>query len=318
MIRICTMVSLNEVESLLITGVNGFVGRSILERLALLEPLDLPGEIVLVTRAGIDFELPVNLSAITTVALQNLTSPWTLDFENSHIINLAADGSKSPYSEKASNDFRLIGRNLSDWLKSREGQPRVFHASSGACFAYKSLNLQDPLEGSKAEFISSRIDVENLLINDSELTGFELSIARLFTFSGNLLLKKNHYAITDFIKSGIGTGTVQVTGNPETVRSYMHQAAMAEWILQALVSPESERDLQIGASEPVTIGELAEFIAEQTGATVDYVPNARPKVVYLPKNEKTSTKLGLNEGLNWKLSVQEMIDTVRKGKDVSN
>jgi nucleoside-diphosphate-sugar epimerase len=203
-------------------------------------------------------------------------------------------------------------------LKSRESQPKVFHASSGACFGCKSLNRQDPIEGSKAEFISSRIDVENLLINDSELTGFELSVARLFTFSGNLLLKKNHYAITDFIKSGIGTGTVQVTGNPETVRSYMHQAAMAEWILQALVSPESERDLQIGSSEPVTIGELAEFIAEQTGATVDYVPNAQPKDVYLPNNEKTRTKLGLNEGLNWKLSVQEMIDTVRKGKDVSN
>lgn len=312
------MSNLSAVESLLITGANGFVGRSVLERLACYQPSDLPKEIILVTRKGIDFELPPVLSPFTKLEIQDLTKPWVLNFESTHIINLAADGSKSPYSDKASQDFRLIGRNLVNWLNSRNVPANVFHASSGACFGYKSLSSERPLDSSKVNFIASRLDVEERLKNASKTFGFDLSVGRLFTFSGNLLLKKNQYALTEFIKSGLENGKIHVTGNPETVRSYMHQEAMAEWILQALLNPEGDTKLQIGASEPVTIGELAEFVAEQTGAKVEYSPNAQPGDVYLPENEKTKTKLGLSEGLNWRLSVQQMIETVRKGNDVTD
>ena len=312
------MSNLSAVESLLITGANGFVGRSVLERLACYQPSDLPKEIILVTRKGIDFELPPVLSPFTKLEIQDLTKPWVLNFESNHIINLEADGSKSPYSDKASQDFRLIGRNLVNWLNSRNVPANVFHASSGACFGYKSLSSERPLDSSKVNFIASRLDVEERLKNASKTFGFDLSVGRLFTFSGNLLLKKNQYALTEFIKSGLENGKIHVTGNPETVRSYMHQEAMAEWILQALLNPEGDTKLQIGASEPVTIGELAEFVAEQTGAKVEYSPNAQPGDVYLPENEKTKTKLGLSEGLNWRLSVQQMIETVRKGNDVTD
>lgn len=312
------MSNLSAVESLLITGANGFVGRSVLERLACYQTSDLPKEIILVTRKGIDFELPPVLSPFTKLEIQDLTKPWVLNFESTHVINLAADGSKSPYSDKASQDFRLIGRNLVGWLNSRNVPAKVFHASSGACFGYKSLSSERPLDSSKVNFIASRLDVEEILKNASKTFGFDLSVGRLFTFSGNLLLKKNQYALTDFIKSGIENGKIHVTGNPETVRSYMHQEAMAEWILQALLNPEGDTKLQIGASEPVTIGELAEFVADQTGAEVEYLPNTQPGNVYLPENEKTKTKLRLSEGLNWRLSVQQMIETVRKGNDVTD
>ena len=312
------MSNLSAVESLLITGANGFVGRSVLERLACYQPSDLPKEIILVTRKGIDFELPPVLAPFTKLEVQDLTKPWVLNFESTHIINLAADGSKSPYSEKASQDFRLIGRNLVDWLNSRNVLAKVFHASSGACFGYKSLSSERSLDSSKVNFITARLDVEEMLKKASKTFGFDLSIGRLFTFSGNLLLEKSQYAVTDFINSGLANGRIHVTGNPETVRSYMNQEAMAEWILQALLNPVGETTLQIGASEPVTIGELAEFIAEKTGAKVDYAPNPQPGDLYLPDNEKTKTKLGLSEGLNWRLSVQQMIETARRGSNVTN
>jgi len=312
------MSSLNQIQSLLITGANGFVGRSVLEKLACYKPSELPKEVVLVTRNGINFELPATLVPITKFATQDLTKPWMLDWDTSHIINLAADGSQSPYSGKASKDFRLIGRNFVNWLKSRDGKEKVFHASSGACFGYKPLRPEEPLDESKVDLISSRIETEDLLIGASAEVGFKLTIARLFTFSGNLLLKKNQYAISDFISSSLEVGRIQVRGNPETVRSYMHQEAMAEWILQALIMPESDTTLQIGSSGPVTIRELADFIAEQTGAKVDYALNPQPGDVYLPENEKTKTKLGLSEGLNWKVSVQQMIETARKGNDVTD
>lgn len=309
------MLNLSNFESLLITGANGFVGRSVFEKILSLETPKLPKKIILLTHNGIDFEIPDKLSSITTVQKHDLTKPWFFDFECTHIINLAADGSRSPYSEEANTTFKSIGKNLSEWLKSTNNKPQVFHASSGACFGYKSPSLEKSEDIPKAGFIDSRLEVENLLISASDSNRFNLSIGRLFTFSGNLLLKKNQYAITDFVRSALETGKIKVTGNPETVRSYMHQEAMAAWILQSLINPDGSIDLQIGASEPVTVRELAEFVARQTNADLDFAQNFGDGDIYVPDNNMTKTKLGLSEGLHWTLAVQEMITAVRMEKD---
>ena len=305
------MLNLSEVESLLITGANGFVGRAVVDSISELKTKNLPKQIVLLTRNGINFQLPEKVSARTRFVMHDLTKPWPFDLNPSHIINLAADGSRLPYSEEANSTFRSIGINLIEWVRCNGNKPKLFHASSGACFGYKPLTASQPIDNLKSAFIDTRINVENLLINASGSGAFDLAIGRLFTFSGRILLEKNQYAITEFIKSAIFYGKIQVKGNPNTVRSYMHQEAMAHWILQSLISPEPAFDLQIGSSEPVTIRELGEFIARETDAEVEYSEVFQGGDVYLPNNATTKTKLGLSEGLHWKLAVQEMIDTVR-------
>jgi len=312
------MLSLSNIDSLLITGANGFVGRSVYEKISSLDSTKLPKEIILLTRNGVDFEIPNNLADVTVIKQRELTKPWNLDLNCTHIINLAADGSRAPYSHEANDIFRSIGKNLLEFIESNTRISKVFHASSGACFGYKPLSPEQGPDNPKAGFISSRTEVEDMLIDASNSIGFDLSIGRLFTFSGNHLLKKNQYAITEFIRSALKTGKIQVAGNPGTVRSFMHQEAMAEWILQALVSPFSATDLQIGASEPVTIRELAEYVGQQTNTKVFYAEKVQPGDVYLPDNVATKTKLGLSEGLHWKLAVQEMINTFRMEIDVEH
>ena len=305
------MLNLSEVESLLITGANGFVGRAVVDSISELKTTTLPKQIVLVTRNGINFQLPEKICARTKFVMHDLTKPWPFDLNPSHIINLAADGSRLPYSEGANSTFKSIGINLIEWVRCNGNKPKVFHASSGACFGYRPLTASQPIDNLKSAFIDTRIDVENLLINASESGAFDLAIGRLFTFSGKILLEKNQYAITEFIKSAIYYGKIQVKGNPNTVRSYMHQEAMAHWILQSLIIPEPAFDLEIGSSEPVTIRELGEFIARETDAEVEYAEVFQGGDVYLPNNATTKTKLGVSEGLHWKLAVQEMIETVR-------
>ncbi len=307
--------NLSDVENLLITGANGFVGRAVIEKISELESTKLPKQIVLLTRNGINFRIPEKISAQTKLKIQDLTMPWLFDLQPTHIINLAADGSRHPYSEEANSTFKSIGINLIEWVRSNGNRPKVFHASSGACFGYKPLTPLQPIDNSKSAFIDTRIEVENLLINASESDVFELAIGRLFSFSGKNLLEKNQYAITEFIKSAIYYGRIQVKGNPNTVRSFMHQEAMANWILQSLISPESAFDLQIGSSVPVTIRELGEYVARETDAEVEYAKVFQGGDVYLPNNARTKAKLGLSEGLDWKLAVQEMIDTVRMEND---
>jgi nucleoside-diphosphate-sugar epimerase len=310
--------NLSIMDSLLITGANGFVGQAIIQELGTLEQENLPSEIILVTRNGLNVELPLSLRDITCVVSQDLTKPWNISYQSSHVINLAADGSHSPYSKEASDSFVLIGRNLINWLKTLDCQVSVFHASSGACFDYVDSNTSQYLSGGKAEFIKGRIQVEEDLSREFSDNDLKLSIGRLFTFSGNLLLQKNQYAITEFIKSGLSERLIKVKGNAETVRSYLHEDAMAHWILRATINPVELNPLQIGSNQPVTIKELAEYVAEITGAEVTYAPTSQPPDIYLPNNEETRSSLGVSEGTTWKIAVQEMIDSVRMladGKD---
>lgn len=310
--------NLSIMDSLLITGANGFVGQAIIQELGNLEPKNLPSEIILVTRNGLNVELPLSLRDITCVVSQDLTKPWNISYQCSHVINLAADGSHSPYSKEASDSFVLIGRNLINWMRNLDHQVNLFHASSGACFDSEGSITSQNLSKQKAEFINGRIKVEEDLIRASSERGFRLSVGRLFTFSGNLVLQKNQYAITEFIKSGLFERHIKVYGNPETVRSYLHEDAMAQWMLRATTNPVDLNPLQIGSNQPVTIKELAEYVAEITEAEVTYAPTSQPPDFYLPNNQETRSSLGVNEGTTWKIAVQEMIESVRMladGKD---
>lgn len=306
------MLNLSTVESLLITGTNGFVGRSIIDQIAKVDSHLLPREILLVTRRGLDFELPIKIKAISKVLNHDLTQKWHFDKEVSHIINLAADGSKSSYSTTANNTFKSIVTNLISWVSTFQKSPRIFHASSGACSGIKPLRESSAYLNPKSSFAQNRLDAELALKKASSDFGFELSIGRLFTFSGTHLLTKDQYAIADFIKSAIANREIRIIGDPNTVRSYLHQDAMANWILQALICIETYTDLEIGSSEMITLRELAEFIAHKTSASISLPTHPHQGDFYLPNNQATKAKLGVAEGKNWKMAVEEMLSVERK------
>jgi dTDP-glucose 4,6-dehydratase len=305
-------VDLSKVKSLLITGANGFVGQAIVQKLASISDTQLPQEIVFVTRNGLDEELPKKLSSISRVVCHDLTKPWQIKCESTHVINLAADGSRAPYSKESSDSFCDIGRNLISWIKKFDHEVQLFHASSGACFNIPDSKLLQFANPNKFSFIQSRLQVEDELKKLSKKSDHKVSIARLFTFSGNLILKKNQYAITDFIKSALTKKLITVTGNPHSIRSYLHEDSMATWVLRALVNPGITDLLQIGSNEPVSMKQLAEFIADQTAADVDFASESIPADIYLPRNQDTISALGVEEGIPWKTAIQNMIQAERK------
>jgi hypothetical protein len=97
----------------------------------------------------------------------------------------------------------------------------------------------------------------------------------------------------------------------------MHQDAMAGWILKSLVSSINATDLQIGSSKAVTIQELAEFIAIETRSEVLYTGEFESGDIYLPDNSATMSRLGLDEGLDWKSSVKEMLNVLRMERNAA-
>ena len=170
--RICSMLDLSAINSLLITGTNGFVGRSLIDQIASLNRDSLPGRLMLLTRHGLEFDLPVNLSEISIVLERDLTKDWMLNQEVSHLINLAADGSKSPYSPEASKNFSSIVSNLVSCISTFQNLPRVFHASSGACFGYLPINADKEFSNPKTNFVQNRLQAELDLKRASDNFGF--------------------------------------------------------------------------------------------------------------------------------------------------
>ena len=305
------MHSLQSVDSILITGSNGFVGRSVIEYLGKLDKSLLPREIILVTRNGLTHKIPESLFPLTRTIEQDLLAEWQFEANPSHIINLAADGSRSPYSQESNDSYVLLNRNLVNWISRQEKEMRIFHASTGACFGYKPLLPGSESVYSKKIFIQARVKVEDNLREFSSQQKIPLSIGRLFSFTGTNLLSKNQYAVTSFINSALSKNKVEVLGDPLTVRSYLHQDSMSEWILKALAAGEQNFCYQIGSNKAVTIGQLAEFIALETGAEIDYSEEPSSGDIYIPNNTETRIKLSVEEGKDWKEAVLEMIAQAR-------
>ena len=301
---------MTSIESLLITGSNGFIGQSFLTYLENLQEKELPNKIVLVNR-----NKPVQLSpklknkSKITFLRADLTKEWNFTLKVSHVLNLAGDGSSTAYSKDSAQNFVKICNNLSDWVLIN--RPKVIvHASSGACF-YDVFQNKEFIN--KADLIVSRLQGEKILSQVKENSDVSVNLARLFTFIGPNMLIKEQYAAPLFIKEAVRNNLIKVTGNPGTVRSYMHELTMADWLFKCLLMNKSQGIVSVGSSVPVTIQELVEFISLKTNSKITFESPNLEKSVYLPTIENELRYLGVSNGPKWQHSIEECINIYSKG-----
>ena len=309
------------IDTLVITGSNGFVGQSLLEFINKLSSSGRPKRIVTINRT--DYSKIV-LSSFPDLNIdyrvEDLRLPWQFDVPNAHLINLAADGSQNAYSEEASNLFTTIGLRMSEWI--RKNRPlSLFHASSGASFGV--VPLETMIDNSehvkffnrKDRFIESRLKVERNLTSLAEVENIKIVIGRLFSFVGPNILKKDQYAISSFVHDAVKKGKISVNGNPNTVRSYLHENDMSSWILKSLLLNEQVSRLSIGSSIKVQISDLAEFIAQLTNADLEYLNPKAPGDIYVADNTSTLERLKVTESKNWQDAVVECVQIAKESKN---
>jgi nucleoside-diphosphate-sugar epimerase len=238
----------NIVKSLLITGSNGFVGQSFLNYLEKASAEFLPEKIILVNRNEV---VPIsstirNRTDIISIKA-DLSRKWDFKVDASHVLNLAGDGSENSYTDRAAQSFVKICQNLADWAVF--SKPKVIvHASSGACF-YRASPNENFL--SKANLIFSRLEGEKILAQLNDEHEIRVVAARLFTFIGPNMLAKQQYAVSMFIRDSMLNKVVNVTGNPNTIRSYMHESTMSNWLANCLINEKIHGIVTIGSSKPV-------------------------------------------------------------------
>ena len=301
---------MNTVKNLLITGSNGFVGQSFLNYLEKVSADYLPEKIILVNRSEV---VPISntiRNRIEIISIKaDLSQKWEFKVDASHVLNLAGDGSGNAYTDRAAQSFIKICENLAAWAAS--SKPKVIvHASSGACF-YSGSKNENFL--SKANLIFSRLEGEKILDRLNNEHKIRVVAARLFTFIGPNMLAKQQYAASMFIRDSMLNKIVNVAGNPNTIRSYMHESTMSNWLANCMMNKKIHGVVTIGSSKPVTILELAEFISYKTKAKIVIGNSEMEPSVYLPNNENSFKVLGLSEGPNWQDSVMECINIYGKG-----
>ena len=302
-------------DTLLLTGSTGFVGKSFLNFLETIPRRHLPGKLILVSRQNpikrqYSFENEVEVIRIES----DLRKPWDFEFNVSHILNLAADGSSDSYTNEAGMDFVMIGKNLSRSIKLC--RPKVVvHASSGACFGIKVIGeTKNNLTKDKSVFIKSRLESEECISFVCKESGIRNVIARLFTFIGPELLSKKQYAVSSFINDAVFKNSINITGNKNTVRSYMNESTMSLWLYKCLINSQVKNTISIGSSIPVTIEILAKFISKETGAPVNYVNSDVPGDYYVANNTREKQILKVSEGVDWQQSVRQCIELLESRK----
>ena len=299
------------IKNLLITGASGFVGRSVVDYISSIAKDQRPESITLVSRGTID---DLDKQVINDLNLKHvqadLLDKWSFDSSFTHVLQLAADGSELAYSEKAAEDFVKFTQRLIEWCETLANKPVVVHVSSGACFGYfPLLTSNDSLNNwSKLRFVEGRLAAEHLLQSAQHREIFDLRIARLYSFIGSHIRGKIHYAVPSFISMAKTSGVIRLTGDPMTVRSYLSALEMSQWIIAALNAKSGLPLLSIGSSVPVTMLDLAEFVAEQFSAKVEVDSHEITGDRYVADNQITKTALGVDEAISWKHAIVQLND----------
>lgn len=82
-------------------------------------------------------------------------------------------------------------------------------------------------------------------------------MARCFAFSGPGLPLDSHFALGNFVRDALHADKVSIQSTGQAVRSYLHGADLAVWLLFLLVRGEAGTAYNVGSDQGITIEALA-------------------------------------------------------------
>jgi dTDP-glucose 4,6-dehydratase len=88
-------------------------------------------------------------------------------------------------------------------------------------------------------------------------TGIESITARCFTFCGPGLPLDGHFAIGNFVCDALFGEQIIVQGDGSPMRSYLHGADLAVWLLYMLINGQAGESYNVGSDEALSIRDLA-------------------------------------------------------------
>ncbi len=318
--------------NVLFFGGTGFFGKSFLKFLESFTPVDFNLESLTIVGRNTSLleeeyyskKLSFNLNFIKADILNDLT--FMKDKNFTHVIHAAADSTKVENLIDSERSDQIINgtKNILNFIKEEYPAAKVLYISSGAIYGKMPKTQNKFSEDFQYEYssldhkniyASSKRAAENLCFEYFNKYGLKISIARCFAFSGECLPKDVHFAIGNFAKNVIESNTIKIRGSGKSVRSYLDQNDLVEWLLTILSKDSFDLSVyNIGSDRAISIKELAELFSKVSDKNIKVqIINSNDLInkdsVYVPDCSKIKLTLGVSEKIILEESISKMIQT---------
>ena len=267
-------------KRLFITGGTGFIGRWMLEALAVADDrFKLGTEVTILTRNPQAFSEKVpHLAARSGFRLvKGDVLSLAHDGANYDVVIHAATDASADLNE---NDPRRMfdtivsgTRRVLDFATAA-GAEQFFFLSSGAVYGAQPWEVEHvdedyrggpDLATHRSAYAEGKRAAEMLCTIYARQFGLDIVNARIFALLGPLLSLDIHFAAGNFIRDAIAGKKISVTGAGTAVRSYLYAGDLTVWLWTILLRASPGAVYNVGSEEAVSIAELAERTANLLG-----------------------------------------------------
>lgn len=313
-------------SSLLVIGGSGFFGKSILDsyRRGHLTGWGIDKIFIFSRNAS---QLQVNDPILVNKSVELIDGDISCCSslpEADYIIHAAASSDASKYINAPEEEKKNIlagAINFCNMVKRSAVSSKILYVSSGAVYGASSPKMlpfeEDDIfiplgeiEEGKRHYAAAKRDSEAQIILLG-MQGFNVAIARCFSFVGKYLPRNQHFAIGNFIQNGLDGEPINVRATKKVYRSYMHADDLVQWLFAIVdISDPSCPIFNVGSEEIIEMGSLAELIAERYGVKVHRGELQGGDIdFYVPSVRKIQNLLGMNlrAGRNLNMAINETV-----------
>tara|TARA_B100000575_G_C23086572_1_gene626234 strand:+ start:595 stop:1521 length:927 start_codon:yes stop_codon:yes gene_type:complete len=201
---------------------------------------------------------------------------------------------------------------------------KIIFVSSGAVYGYfdqkKKLYEEEifreihEVSENKKYYVQNKRNVEKVF-NELGEEGFDVCIARCFTFIGPRIPLDKHFLIGNLIENFLNKKTISVNSNKQVVRSYMYWQDMVKWLLELEKVCSTKCPIfNLGSDIEINIDEIINTF-EEIGSKVIKRGNINKDLdYYVPNISKIKNILSLDYEKDFKLSLLKTINEIKNIK----
>lgn len=182
------------------------------------------------------------------------------------VLHAAADTSADAHTRPLEIFETIVGgaRSIFD-LALRSGAQRVLLTGSGAQYGAlpDGKGVPEDYPGAclstspGSAYGEAKRAQETLAAIYGKEHGLETVMTRCFAFAGAGLPLDGHFAIGNFVRDALHAEAIVLNSAGESVRSYLHGADLAAWLLFMLVNGKAGEAYNVGSGQAISIADLA-------------------------------------------------------------